>query len=488
MEEKRLFLAIILSLIILISWSYWVSQSYHIEKQKLTTSKPIIPPLEPSEEDSFEESFSWNNHLFLFNPKQACLKKVIFKDYPNEEFVLQKGFFLETKENLSWQKNQEKNYPSFVYEDDKKRIIKEFIFSNTNDTIDLKIKIQNLLFEPQNIDFNLIAQILNFSQISPEKARFYEVLFNQKEKNIRFSGRKDFKLEKIEFLGFKNRYFCGIIEPQVKEFQGFTKKINNYQFKIGLNSQILIPAKEEKEFNFLIYLGPQDLEKISAIKKEWAQIIHYGVFDFIAQILLLILKNFYKLLHNWGLAIIALSILIYFLLYPLTLKQIFSLKKLQNLQPKIEEIKNLYKNNPQKLNRELLELYRKEKINPLGGCLPLLLQIPIFFALYQSLMRFIEIKGKSFLWIKDLSEPDKLMVLGKEIHILPILLVIIMFLQQRQSQIMGSQSLEQQKLMSIIFPLILGLVFYSLPSALVLYWLINSLLMYLFQAKWIKNT
>ena len=484
MEEKRLFLALSLSLIIIISWSYWVSHLYHIEPQKLTTfnvssseileKKPLLEPI--------LENIVWERNLLVFNPQIASLKKVIFKDYSREEFILEKGLFLKT-DSFFWQKDPQKNWPYFIYEDDKKRIIKEFIFSNINNCIDLKIKIQNLLSEPQNIDFVLILQELDSSKLTPQQARFWEILFNQKEKNIRLSYRKDFTLEKIEFLGIKNRYFCLIIEPELKIFQGFIHKIDNYHTQIGLNTPILIPPQESKELNFLIYMGPQELEKLSAIKNEWTKVIHYGTFGEITKIILWVLKLFYKLLHNWGLAIIGLSIFIYLVLYPLTIKQILAMRKLQALQPQIEAIKKLYQNNPQRLNKEILELYRREKINPIGGCLPLILQIPIFFALYQGLIRFIEIKGQSFLWIKDLAEPDRLIVFGKSINILPILLIIIMFLQQRHSQVMSPTQTEQQKIMSVIFPLILGVIFYSLPSALVLYWLINSILMYLFQFK-----
>jgi len=479
MEEKRLFLALSLSLIVIISWYYWTSRFYPIEQQKVITS---IPPSLEKKVFSPEENIPWDNQILVFNPEESAIKKVIFKDYSFAEFILEKGLFLKTEGALVWQRDLQKNQPYFIYEDNKKRIIKEFIFSNFNNTIDLKIKIQNLISEPQTIDFNFILGEINFAKLASSETRFYEVLFNEKEKHLRIFPRKDFVSGKIEFLGLRNRYFCLIVEPQVKDFQGFIRKISSSHFQIGLNTPLSLLPQEIKELNFLIYIGPQNLEKISNIKNEWTQIIHYGFFGEITKIILWILKFFYKLLHNWGLAIISLSIFIYLLLYPLTIKQILAMKKLQALQPQIEIIKKTYQNNPQRLNKEILELYRKEKINPLGGCFPLFLQIPIFFALYQGLLRFIEIKGKSFLWIKDLAEPDRLIILGKSINLLPILLVLIIFLQQRFSQVISSQN-EQQKMMGIIFPLILGIIFYSLPSALVLYWLINSLLMYIFQFK-----
>ncbi len=168
------------------------------------------------------------------------------------------------------------------------------------------------------------------------------------------------------------------------------------------------------------------------------------------------------------------------------------MKEMQALQPHIEELRKHYKDNPQKLNKEIMELYRKHKVNPFSGCLPLLLQMPIFFALYQALMRSISLRGATFLWIKDLSHPDRLFllpnslpILGNEINILPIVMTVGMFIQQKISMTSTatSGSAEQQKIMMIIMPLMFGLIFYHMPAGLVLYWFVNSMLMLAFQFK-----
>jgi YidC/Oxa1 family membrane protein insertase len=219
--------------------------------------------------------------------------------------------------------------------------------------------------------------------------------------------------------------------------------------------------------------------------------MYYGTFDFIAHLLIQLLDWLYRLVHNWGLVIILLSIMIYFLLYPLVLKQMRSMKEMQALQPRIAELRQAHKDNPQKLNKEMMELYRQHKVNPFGGCLPLILQIPIFFALYQVLMRSVVLKGARFLWIKDLSEPDRLFLLptslplvGKEINILPILMAIAMFVQQKTSMVATtSEAAEQQKIMLILFPLLFGFIFYRMPAGLVLYWFINSALMLTYQLR-----
>jgi len=161
------------------------------------------------------------------------------------------------------------------------------------------------------------------------------------------------------------------------------------------------------------------------------------------------------------------------------------MKKMQALQPQVEKLRSAYKDQPQKLNKEIMGLYRENKINPFGGCLPMILQIPIFFALYQALMRSIELKGTSFLWIKDLSEPDRLFILqnplpviGAEINLLPLIMIAAMFLQQKLSmKSSGSTTIqEQQKIMIVVFPLMFGFLFYHFPSGLTLYWVSYTIL------------
>jgi len=153
---------------------------------------------------------------------------------------------------------------------------------------------------------------------------------------------------------------------------------------------------------------------------------------------------------------------------------------MQGLQPKMTEIREKHKNNPQKMNQEIMELYKKHNVNPFGGCLPMLLQMPIFIGLYQVLWRSVEFKGAEFLWIKDLSAPDRLFlfpfnlpIIGNEFNLLPIIMIFVMFIQQKLSSknmaISDPQQLAQQKMMMFFFPLFLGFIFYKFASGLTLY-------------------
>jgi YidC/Oxa1 family membrane protein insertase len=232
---------------------------------------------------------------------------------------------------------------------------------------------------------------------------------------------------------------------------------------------------------------------ISKLGSNAEQIINFGMFDSLSHILLGALELLYKISRNWGIAILLFSLLVFIILSPLSIKSFSSMKKMQELQPVIEELRLKYKDNPQKMNKEVLEMYRAKKINPFGGCLPLLLQMPIFIALYQTLMRFIELKGAKFLWIKDLAEPDRAWVfkqsfpvIGNEINILPLIMIVTMLIQQKMSTtsaLQSSETAKQQKMMGLFMSVFFGVIFYKMPSGLVLYWAFNSVLMLLFQKR-----
>jgi len=187
----------------------------------------------------------------------------------------------------------------------------------------------------------------------------------------------------------------------------------------------------------------------------------------ISRPLLVILKVFNRFLHNWGLAIILLTILIKILFYPLTHKSYKSMKQMQELQPLINKLRQKYKNDREALNREMMQLYRARKINPFGGCLPMLLQIPVFFGLYRVLLYSVELRNSPFfLWITDLSAKDPL-------YITPILMGASMFLQQKMTPTTADPA--QAKLM-MFMPIIFTVMFLNFPSGLVIYWLMNNIL------------
>jgi len=499
--ERKLVLAITLSLLVLISWSALVSkQQTFVNKEVTQITSPVAPVATPPPRQSPQTTapeevsvvpYSYRQTELLFNESDAAIQEVVFHQYQGYTFELKNGLML-ADPKLNFRKfSFSLDSAAFIHEDADKRIIKRFLFSKHNYFIELELQIENLSGSPINIDMPLLLGTLQFSGDAQE-ARFKDVTIASQGKITHPNARKDIASANVSFMGLRDRYFCLIIEPKPNTCSGFIRKLNAVESEVGLQiqEQTLNPNNTQL-LNFRIYLGPQELSAISAINPEWTAVLYYGTFNFFSQILLQLLYFLQGIVHNWGVAVILLSISIYLLLFPLSLKQIRSMKEMQRIQPLVEELRKKYKDNPQKLNTEIMSLYRQHKVNPFGGCLPMILQIPVFFALYQALIRSVALKGATFLWIKDLSAPDRLFILpsslpiiGNEINIIPILMMIVMFVQQKVSTVAstGSQA-EQQRIMLIIFPLMFGIIFYRMPSGLVLYWFVNSLLMVLQQVR-----
>jgi YidC/Oxa1 family membrane protein insertase len=498
--EKRLIIAIALSLLVLLSWSTFVSKTQHIDnkgfiakdlkmeqspvKSEAPQARPVIPPVAVALEDK-TTTFSTENLKVDFSESRAAIKEVVFKNYHSHRFPLKYSLALEDPHLIFTQQLAREQEISFVYRGQDREITKRFTFDNSKYTIDLEIGIRNTSASPLRTTLALVPVVLDFSGRANE-ASYQDLTVSAEEKILHPNPRKPDSWDKVKFLGWRERYFCGILEPPTASYRLTLEKLGAQESQTVLRSAELLLAPGEKiSQKFRIYLGPQDLRLINLVNPEWGAVVHYGIFDFIARLLIQLLGLLYRLVHNWGLAIVLLSIVIYLILYPLTLKQMRSMKAMQTLQPRIEQLRGSYKDNPQRLNKEIMELYRENKVNPFGGCLPMILQIPVFFALYQVLMRSVALKGAPFLWIKDLSGPDKLFILsqklpflGNEINILPILMAIAMFGQQKlSSKTMSGASAEQQKLMLILFPIMFGFIFYRMPSGLVLYWFVNSSLM-----------
>lgn len=489
-----------LSMLVLLAWSAILPKPQLIDNKAVATNKPFLQAPASAVQTLFKSpkdtllnrltKIDRDKWEIIFNEDQAAIQEAIFKNFQNYKFSLQYGLILAGREFL-FQRVPSKHPDEikFVYRDAQQQITKSFYVSNSNYTIELEIEFSNLSGLPMSVNAPLVLGVLNFS-MPRNQMNLQSVGITNKEKTVHSNGRKDFTSQDIKFLSLRERYFCAIIEPTSSNYSAFIKKINSQESEVGLIPQEsqLLPGQSIKQ-KFHIYMGPQDLQSISTINPAWSELINFGAFDFISRIVLRILELIYRLVHNWGTAIIILSALVYLALYPLSIKQMRSMKEMQLLQPRIDELRKTHKDNPQKLNKEIMELYREHKVNPLGGCLPLLMQIPIFFALYQALIRFVSLKGARFLWIKDLSEPDRLFllpvslpILGNEINILPILMAIGMFIQQKASLRTGSVG-EQQKMMLVLMPLMFGFIFYHMSSGFVLYWFVNSTLMLLFQLR-----
>ena len=231
------------------------------------------------------------------------------------------------------------------------------------------------------------------------------------------------------------------------------------------------------------YIGPLDYRFLDALQLDEA--VSLGAFTTVSRLLQAGMHMLGRTFQSYGAAIVALTALLSLLFSPLTLVSFRTMKKMELLQPELKALQERYKKDPKRLNEEVMKTYRKHGANPLAGCLPLLVQMPIFIGLYQVLSRSPELRGAKFLLIKDLSAPDQIIplpaalpILGSAINILPLAMAAMMFIQQRLSARSAALT-EEQKIQQQVFgimPLLFGAMFYALPSALVLYWLLNTTL------------
>jgi YidC/Oxa1 family membrane protein insertase len=248
--------------------------------------------------------------------------------------------------------------------------------------------------------------------------------------------------------------------------------------------QVIFPAitlqpGQETLYRLQLYMGPKDMDILAQQGAQLEKTLDFGWFDIIAKPLLMCLKFFNGFLGNYGLAIILVTIIIKILFWPLTHKSFESMKGMQKIQPELAALKEKYKDNKEEFARQQLSLYRKYNVNPLSGCLPILIQIPVFIALYNALMYSIELRHANFVsfWINDLSAKDPT-------YIAPIIMGISQFLQQKMTPTTSMDPMQAK--MMLFMPLVFTFMFLSFPSGLVIYWLVNNVIS-LVQQLYINN-
>ena len=271
----------------------------------------------------------------------------------------------------------------------------------------------------------------------------------------------------LKWVAFQNKYFGSALIPLQGSKAGIVFKEKDQVF-VGLEYESVQSAATASH---LFYAGTKELENLEEKGNHLVRMIDYGWFGnkfaFLVKPLLKVLAYFYGLTQNYGWAIIFLTLIIKLLFFPLTHKSFKSMKGMQKIQPYVKVIQERNKDDRQKMNEELLELYKKHKVNPVGGCLPMLLQIPVFIALYHALFFSIELRGAPFIgWITDLSVQDPY-------YVTPVLMGITMFLQQKMTPSVGDPM--QQKIMMFL-PILFTFLFISFPAGLVIYWTVNNML------------
>ncbi len=302
-------------------------------------------------------------------------------------------------------------------------------------------------------------------------ARLYQGLVVNYGTRVRRIRLKDKKLnlnDTLEGVGVYSKYYLAYVRVDRGVIDQVVARQEDGWIRTYLH---LIPDEVSQPVRLLFYAGLFRKEFMKGLP-EAGRLVKGSILSGITNLLWWTLKGFYRVTRNWGLAIVLLAVAFSLVFMPLTLKSYTAMKRLQAMQPEMKALQERYRDDPQRLNQELIMLYAKYKVNPLSGCLPLLLQLPVIFALYPLLLNTYELKGAGFLWIKDLSRPDVLFSVGKlEIHLLPILVALLMVIQQRTS----TASAQGNQTMLWLFPVLFLFIFYNLPSGLVLFWLVMSL-------------
>jgi YidC/Oxa1 family membrane protein insertase len=290
----------------------------------------------------------------------------------------------------------------------------------------------------------------------------------------------------IKWVSLQDRYFMtSIIPAQVEEA---SMRLYVKEGKL-LESQYLNPVSDirpgtQQAYQYTLFFGPRSSKILDAAGHDLSKALNFGFFDILAKPCVWLMNKLYSVIPNYGIAIIILTLLIKIVLWPLGSKSYKSMSEMKRIQPLMKEIREKYRDDKKKMNEEVMGLYRTYKINPLGGCLPMIVQLPVFFALYRMLYQAIELRhAPFFLWIDDLSAPDRLGHFAID-HIpfmeppygIPVLTIIMgasMLLQQKMSPPMGDPT---QAKMMMFMPVIFTFIFINFSSGLVLYWLVNNIL------------
>jgi len=518
--EKRMIVAIVISIIILYVYNEMFLKKYTppkpITQQKVVKKKaekniPITRKLNIKEEEfkNFKEKrITVENNLFklIFTNRGGALEKCILKKYyqtvkkEKNVVLFDKLKYVEFANSLRINNSKIENINFEIENYQPEIIVKDkpvtiTFYHNFNGIIFKKI--YKILPDKYEVELNYVVINKTNSSLSVKNSTFYfHSLKNIKHRRYLFEGPsflvngvlKEVKIKKIKkngivkfnnkitWLGFSKVYFLSVMLKRHDYFDEGKTYIKDDQIVVeGVKNYTIGPNDFVKDSNS-IFLGPKKYDILASYHAGLERSIDFGIFYFLAKPLLIVLNWFYKYVHNYGIAIILLTILIKLIFYPLTNKSYESMKKMKEIQPQIQRLKEMYKDDKARLNQEIMQLYRRYKVNPFGGCLPIIIQIPVFFALYKTLLVAIELRHAPFIkylpfthkyWLVDLSAKDPY-------YITPILMGISMYIQQKMTPTAGTDPM-QEKIM-LVMPVFLTFLFLNFPSGLVLYWLVNNIL------------
>jgi YidC/Oxa1 family membrane protein insertase len=534
--EKRAFIAILLSLLILVVWQEWMSRFYPAPPEPQAppqkdaprsppAAKPAAEPVPapapsapapvPTAQSARDIKVDTDDYVAVFTTQGARLKSFKFKHYRTSAEVESSPFELIAAApgvplplGMRWQDAAAVDDSTLVYgasggdfkltgeakgtlsfqarTPEGSIATKSFTFSGSGYLIQLETSVKSptggaltpeiLLTEKSDHAVpNPAAPFEGLIALVDNKIKREHSV--EPNKAIEFTGD-------ISWAGFGHTYFLLALLPE-----------NGAQHKLSLSHAgtaliaVLSPPAANAVRRYTVFIGPKEISILEAAGRGIEKSIDFGYFALISKPLLYVLHFSHRFTASYGIDIILLTILIKLLMAPLTHKSFVSMKQMQKLAPQMERLKERYKDDKEKLNREIMELYRRNGVNPLGGCLPMGLQFPVFIGLYNALSTPIELRHAPFMWIKDLSQPDWKSLpftLGDwhlGIPVLTILMGASMFIQQWMTPSAGDPN---QRKMMLMMPLIFTFMFVTFPAGLTIYWLVNNILS-IAQQYWINR-
>ena len=427
---------------------------------------------------------------------------ILMNDFGNEIFIAQSGLlttaqtkqklpthkavFQSTREHYRLEEGESEVRVPITWTQDNIKVTKTFIFYPHSYTVDIEYNIQG--FEGE-LPVRLYSQ---FQRSRPESSMGSNFIYTYTG-GVIYDDK--IKYEKVDFDDMDEKplsrdldggwsamiqhYFLAAWLPeQGKINHYYSKALGNDLYMFGVMSPLKTISAENNQLTTRLYMGPKEQKRLEKVAEGLKLTVDYGVLTFIAQPIFWLLHQIHDIVKNWGWAIIFVTVLIKLLFYKLSETSYKSMASMRRLQPRLQTLKERYGEDKAKMQQKLMELYKTEKINPMGGCLPVLLQIPVFISLYWVLLESVELRQAPFmLWINDLSSQDPY-------YILPLLMGATMLIQQKLNP--APMDPIQQKVMMAL-PIVFTVFFIFFPAGLVLYWVVNNALSIIQQSIIIKR-
>ncbi|MDD3951792.1 MAG: membrane protein insertase YidC [Desulfobacterales bacterium] len=362
---------------------------------------------------------------------------------------------------------------------------KKFTFDSDKYLIGMELIIKNVSDVPVSgeLAISLARSYLTTSQYGFEGPSGW---INKKLEQVEIKDIKESEAISgdIQWVGLEDRYFISSVISKTPGPSSMKTEKTRHDIVYNRLIQAVeeIPAGGRQQYSYFVFMGPKSTQLLSKVGYDLKNAIDFGWFDIIAKPCLWLMNWLYGFIPNYGIAIIILTLITKVILWPLGTKSYRSMNDMKRLQPLMAEIREKHKNDRPRMNQEIMLLYRTYKVNPVGGCLPMVFQIPVFFALYRMLYSAIELRHAPFFgWITDLSAPDRLFNFGFSIPFMeppygiPVLTIVMgatMFLQQKMSPAPGDPA---QAKMMMFMPIVFTFIFINFSSGLVLYWLVNNI-------------